>query len=78
MARRNPIPSHWADDISDEQLDALHEYAAWAGPKWKAQLGMDWMRAGSGYAGYATLHQLRNSHGPSWLAKVRLPHGDVK
>ena len=53
-----------------EQLDALKQYAAWAGDDWKAELRGDWMRAGSHWDGpYHLLQQIRNSLGPAWLAQ---------
>lgn len=56
-----------------EQLEALKQYAAWAGSRWKASLRTDWFRAGSLWDGpYHLLHQLRNNLGPSWLAQFKL------
>jgi len=53
-----------------EQLDALKQYAAWAGDNWKSKLSRDWMRAGSEWDGpYPLLQQVRNSLGPAWLAQ---------
>lgn len=58
-----------------DQLQALRDYAHWAGPEWKLTLSRDWMRAGSEWPGdrYSLLHQLRNSHGPAWLNSYKLP-----
>lgn len=59
-----------------EQMAALKDYAAWAGPDWKNQLQTDWMRAGSRWPGeWAYLQQLRNQLGPSWLATFELDEG---
>jgi len=58
---------------TDEQLAALGAYAAWAGDDWKYRLTSDWVRAGSEWDGpYHLLHQLRNTLGPTWLARVSL------
>mgnify|MGYP004450879351 FL=1 len=54
--------------LSPEKIQALTEYATWAGKGWKDRLVTDWMRAGSRFRGeYHILHQIRNTHGPSWL-----------
>lgn len=58
---------------TEEQLEALRAYAAWAGRNWKSQLGVDWMRARSDWPGnYALLQQVRNALGPSWLYTFKL------
>jgi len=51
-----------------DEVAALKRYAAEHGRTWKASLRSDWMTA----ALTGPLHALRNSHGPSWLAKVKL------
>lgn len=56
--------------LREEQYGALQRYAKTVGRHWKMRLGRDWSRAGSEHVDsdtYALLHQLRNSHGPSWL-----------
>ena len=65
---KNPVM-----DISREQGIALLVYRDANGKQWKSKLSMDWMRAGypsvsSGHG--AALQQIRNTYGPSWLAKV--------
>jgi hypothetical protein len=60
----------------EDQLAALRTYRERAGADWKARLGGDWMRAGSSrvdVSTYTLLHQLRNTHGPSWLHQFDLP-----
>jgi len=58
---------------TEAQMNALREYAKWAGRCWKEKLNRDWQRAGSDWPGeYAYLQQLRNQFGPSWLHKVKL------
>jgi hypothetical protein len=55
-------------DLTQEQLTALHAYAAQHGRCWKQELRWQWMDASA----EPVLHQLRNSHGPSWLIAFRL------
>lgn len=54
--------------ISTEQEQALRQFAKANGRTWKAKLNVLWERA----AAPVVLHQLRNSHGPSWLASYRI------
>jgi hypothetical protein len=54
--------------ISTEQEQALKQFARANGREWKAKLNILWQRA----AAPVELHQLRNSHGPSWLASYRV------
>jgi hypothetical protein len=64
-------------DITATQLEALQQYAVWAGPMWKRKLSTDWMRGGSRWPGpWAPLQQLRNELGPKWLANYELPEQD--
>lgn len=58
--------------ITDEQTAALRDYAKEHGRFWKAQLNLDWLDARAS----PPLQQLRNSHGPSWLADYKLPKED--
>jgi hypothetical protein len=55
--------------LSPEAIVALREYAAKHGICWKLRLSEDWMRASAP----AVLHALRNSHGPAWLERFKLP-----
>lgn len=57
--------------ISAEQELALQQFAKANGREWKAKLNSLWQRAAAPVA----LHQLRNSHGPSWLASYRVKSG---
>ena len=60
-----------------DQMAALRKYRAAVGDDWKAELSRDWFQAGSRVVDadtYALLHQLRNSHGPSWLVAFQ-PNG---
>jgi hypothetical protein len=50
------------------EVEALREFAALHGPGWKAQLRYRWLNA----TATATLHRLRNTHGPAWLDGYRL------
>ena len=54
--------------LTQEQQDALQQYANAHGRGWKSRLNADWARGGSNWPGpYHLLHRVRNSHGPSWL-----------
>lgn len=58
-------------DLTPEQAETLKAYAAWAGKAWRKDLLSDWLRAGSRFPGeYAYLQQIRNQHGPRWLADL--------
>ena len=54
--------------MTPEQVAALKEFAAENGRGWKRKLQEKWMKASAP----PELHALRNSHGPSWLGKVKL------
>lgn len=54
--------------LTPDELAAVVEFANTHGRTWKADLRDLWMRA----AAPATLHRLRNTHGPSWLASFKL------
>jgi len=59
--------------LTPEQLDAVKAYAHDHGTGWKESLTVDWMRGGSTWTGpYHLLQQVRNQHGPRWLADFRL------
>lgn len=56
-----------------EQMDAVIQYAESRGANWKDDLHTDWMRSGSTWSGpYHLLQQVRNQHGPKWLAAFDL------
>lgn len=76
-ARRKPagfenesrrLASVFHKGLDAEQREALREFAAEYGERWKAELGTLWMRG----AARPTLHALRNSHGPEWLSRFEL------
>lgn len=50
-------------------LEALQAYAAKHGRTWKSKLSLAWSRASEP----GVLQQIRNSHGPGWLANFKLP-----
>jgi hypothetical protein len=50
------------------QRAALRAYAIQHGRCWKEHLQADWMNA----TVEPLLHRLRNSHGPTWLLRLRL------
>lgn len=62
--------------LTEEELQALAEYARERGPRWKSQLNHDWMSGRT----YGVLHELRNASyfGPSGLVKFRLPNSDQR
>lgn len=51
-----------------DQQAALQTYAAEHGRCWKENLLADWMNASA----EPLLHRLRNSHGPTWLLRLKL------
>lgn len=55
--------------LTEEELAAVIKYAKANGRSWKNKLRSDWMNCRT----EGVLHRLRNTHGPSWLAKFRLP-----
>lgn len=54
--------------LTDEQVDAIQFFAKQHGRRWKFRLSALWMRA----AADPILHNLRNTHGPTWLMAYRL------
>jgi hypothetical protein len=64
---RQPLP-----DLDAEQVAALQAYAARQGQRWKSILNNVWM-GGAPYDDGGILRRLRNTHGPSWLQRYRLP-----
>ena len=63
------------EQLTANELEAIKGYAAWAGPKWKHRLSIDWMNAGSRFSGYGPLQAVRNRLGPRWLVKFELEDG---
>lgn len=55
---------------TEAQMAALRKYAAQHGRTWKSQLQTDWMYSRAG----AELQQVRNTLGPSWLVRFKLPN----
>jgi len=53
-------------DLTPERRSALIAFAREHGRGWKSVLLAGWLRAA--FPGY--LQQIRNSHGPAWLAKL--------
>jgi hypothetical protein len=69
MESENIIPS-------TEQLDAVQQWAALHGRKWKAALREAWMCGDyQGFENSHLLQQVRNTFGPSWLNKFVLAPG---
>ncbi len=60
--------------LNDEQLKAIQSFAASHGRSWKSKLRDAWMTGQyDGFEGSNYLQQIRNSFGPSWLIKFKLP-----
>lgn len=58
---------------SDEQLQALKDWAKEHGKKWKSALRDAWMSGDyKGFDNSPALQRIRNSGGPSWLVKFKL------
>ena len=53
-----------------QQMTALRSYADKHGRLWKDHLRVEWLAA----TAPPMLHHLRNTHGPYWLHRFRLPH----
>ena len=64
---RQPLP-----ELDSEQVAALRDYAARHGQRWKSVLNNVWM-GGAPYDDGGILRRLRNTHGPTWLQRYRLP-----
>lgn len=62
-------------ELTNEQLYALREFANIEGRTWKSVLRQAWMNGDYGIHGEISnsLQQIRNSFGPSWLVRFRLP-----
>jgi hypothetical protein len=56
-------------DLTADQWIVLRRFAGENGRRWKAALLTAWMNGGTS----GELQRLRNTHGPSWLARFRLP-----
>jgi hypothetical protein len=56
-----------AETVTDEQCRALAVYSARKGRTWKAQAPHQWKAA------TPELHRLRNTLGPAWLDRFRVP-----
>jgi hypothetical protein len=59
--------------LNHETLNALKQFAQKHGRNWKSVLREAWMYDGP-WSGTGCLRRLRNTHGPSWLAKFKLPN----
>ena len=65
--RREALP-----ELDGEQLAALPAHPARHGQRWKSILNNVW-RGGAPYDDGRIRRRLRNTHGPSWLQRYRLP-----
>ncbi len=60
--------------LTDEQMDALQQWAHRYGRNWKTHLRDAWMTGNyGGFEASNYLQQVRNNLGPSWLVRFRLP-----
>lgn len=67
MKRHEPLPP-----LTDQEVKALQDYAARHGRSWKRILNYAWMGEAPRDDGHI-LRKLRNTHGPTWLDRYRLP-----
>ena len=58
--------------LTEEEVNALQDYAARHGRSWKRILNNVWMGEAPHDDG-GILRRLRNTHGPAWLDRYRLP-----
>jgi len=58
--------------LTEQEEAALQDYAARHGRSWKRILNYAWMGEAPHDDGQL-LRKLRNTHGPPWLARYRLP-----
>lgn len=61
--------------ITEKQMDAIQQFAHRNGRNWKSALHHAWECGDyqSVFLDTASLQQLRNEKGPSWLVNFRLP-----
>lgn len=60
--------------LTNEQMDAIQQWAHRNGRNWKSELRQAWMTGDYGTFEQSNyLQQIRNSFGPSWLVRFRLP-----
>lgn len=60
--------------LTDEQVDALLQWAHRNGRTWKSSLRDAWMTGDyGGFEDANFLQQVRNNLGPAWLVRYRLP-----
>lgn len=72
--RREPVPSSRPEELTTEEQAALRAWADEHAPRWKAALRLAWETGDySGSKHEAALQRIRNTLGPSWLVKYRLP-----
>ncbi|CAK7261858.1 MULTISPECIES: hypothetical protein [unclassified Shinella] len=58
--------------LTEEEVNALQHYAARHGRSWKRILNNAWMGEAP-HDDVGILRRLRNTHGPTWLDRYRLP-----
>lgn len=67
MKRHEPLPP-----LTEQEVQALQDYADWHGRSWKRILNHAWMGEAPHDDGQV-LRKLRNTHGPIWLDRYHLP-----
>jgi len=61
-------------ELTCEQLAALRNYAAVHGRTWKSKLNWAWMTGNYGIGDASgPLQQIRNTFGPTWLTRFKMP-----
>ncbi len=60
--------------MTNEQIEAIQQWAKKNGRYWKAALRDAWMTGDYGsFEQSAELQRIRNEYGPAWLVAFRLP-----
>lgn len=65
------MPAH--HPLTGDELAELQAFAKLEGRNWKAILQRESWWRGIPMRGFPLLYGLRNSHGPEWLERFRLP-----
>ncbi|MBP1847547.1 hypothetical protein J2046_005831 [Rhizobium petrolearium] len=71
-ARHEALDAEPLPPLTEEEVNALQDYAARHGRSWKRILNNAWMGEAPHDDG-GILRRLRNTHGPTWLDRYRLP-----
>lgn len=60
-------------DLSPDELNQLTAFAALEGRKWKSVMMYEYWYRGLPVRDFPLLYGLRNTHGPTWLDRFKLP-----